>query len=103
MKFVLSYRTELFMIFLVPILEIRWYRFIRYSGTGLSAMMVPFHAIRRYRLTDTIIIILGTFRRLHFHTEFYLYYNLCSMFIKEVVKAMIKHSILHAQNMYSKE
>lgn len=54
MKFVLSYRTELFMIFLVPILEIRWYRFIRYSGTGLSAMMVPFHAIRRYRLTDTI-------------------------------------------------
>lgn len=54
MKFVLGYRTELFMIFLVPIRVIRWYRFIRYSGTDSSAMMVPFHALRWYRLTDTI-------------------------------------------------
>lgn len=56
MKFVLGDRTELFMIFLVPIRVIRWYRFIRYSGTGSSAMMVPFHALRWYRLTDTIIL-----------------------------------------------
>lgn len=56
MKFVFGYRTELFMIFLVPIRAIRWYRFIRYSGTGFSAMMVPIHALRWYRLTDTINI-----------------------------------------------
>lgn len=54
MKFVLGYRTELFMIFLVPIQALQWYRFLRYSGTGSSAMMVPIRALRWYRLTDTI-------------------------------------------------
>lgn len=54
MKFVFGYRTELFMIFLVPIRAIQWYRFLRYSGTGSSAMMVPIRALRWYRLTDTI-------------------------------------------------
>lgn len=54
MKFVFGYRTELFMIFLVPIRTIQWYRFLRYSGTGSSAMMVPIRALRWYRLTDTI-------------------------------------------------
>lgn len=42
MKFVLGYRTELFMIFLVPIQALQWYRFLRYSGTGSCATMVPF-------------------------------------------------------------
>ena len=55
MKFILGYRTELFIIFLVPIHPLRWYRFLRYSGTGSSAMMVPIRALRWYRLTDTII------------------------------------------------
>ena len=55
MKFVLGYRTELFMIFLVPIQALQWYRFLRYSGTDSSAMMVPIRALRWYRLTDTII------------------------------------------------
>ena len=54
MKFILGYRTELFIIFLVPIHPLRWYRFLRYSGTGSSAMMVPIRALRWYRLTDTI-------------------------------------------------
>lgn len=58
MKFVLGYRTELFMIFLVPIQALQWYRFLRYSGTGSSAMMVPIRALRWYRLTDTITILL---------------------------------------------
>ena len=66
MKFILGYRTELFMIFLVPIRVIRWYRFIRYSGTDSSAMMVPFHALRWYRLTDTITqpIILRIYKKM---------------------------------------
>lgn len=54
MKFVLGYRTELFMIFLVPIQALQWYRFLRYSGTDSSAMMVPIRALRWYRLTYTI-------------------------------------------------
>jgi hypothetical protein len=28
---------------LVPIGALRWYRFVRYSGTDSCAMMVPFH------------------------------------------------------------
>lgn len=43
------------MIFLVPIQALQWYRFLRYSGTGSSAMMVPIRALRWYRLTDTIM------------------------------------------------
>ena len=42
MKFILGYRTELFMIFLVPIRAIRWYRFVRYNGTVSCDTMVPF-------------------------------------------------------------
>ncbi|MCM0374651.1 hypothetical protein J8K77_19880 [Bacteroides fragilis] len=45
MKFILNYRTELSTFLLVPIGALRWYRFVRYSGTDSCAMMVPF---RRY-------------------------------------------------------
>lgn len=45
MKFILNYRTELSIFLLVPIHALRWYRFLRYSGTDSCAMMVPF---RRY-------------------------------------------------------
>ena len=45
MKFILSYRTELSIFLPVPIHALRWYRFVRYSGTDSCAMMVPF---RRY-------------------------------------------------------
>ena len=45
MKFILNYRTELSIFLLVPIYALRWYRFVRYSGTDSCAMMVPF---RRY-------------------------------------------------------
>ncbi len=80
MKFILGYRTELFIIFLVPIHPLRWYRFLRYSGTGSSAMMVPIRALRWYRLTDTIKRISTVFSKLVSDTNHFIVFVLQLVF-----------------------
>ena len=61
MKFILGYRTELFIIFLVPIRALRRYRFLRYDGTDSCATMVPFD--RYYQLSNISFLIRAAFER----------------------------------------
>lgn len=87
MKFIQNYRTELSTFLLVPIHAptlvpigaLRWYRFVRYSGTDSCAMMVPFrryyHSYRKIKIFRNHKMVYGNYSQegIEFWREGYLY------------------------------